>query len=160
MSSPPILLQLDAADWPQFWPDWERDTDRLTAALQQRALPENAFLTAVLTDDAAIQDLNRQFRHKDAPTNVLSFPDGATDPDSGLLYLGDVILALETIAREATEQQKAFPQHAQHMLVHGVLHLLGYTHDAEDDAAEMEQLERQVLATVGIADPYAVAAEC
>jgi probable rRNA maturation factor len=106
-----------------------------------------------MTSDAVVQGLNAQWRHKDQPTNVLSFP--APETVHALeKTLGDVALAYETCAREAQEQGKNLKDHATHLLVHGLLHLLGYDHEAEDDAAEMEGLEREILASLGIADPY------
>lgn len=101
-----------------------------------------------LADDETVRGLNAQFRGKDKPTNVLSFPDG----EDG--RLGDIILAYETIAREATEQKKAFREHLVHLVVHGVLHLQGYDHETERDAKKMEDKERMLLKAMGIADPY------
>ena len=108
----------------------------------------------VLSDDSAVRALNRDHRGKDAPTNVLSFPP-ALVPPAGARPLGDVILAYETVRREALEQGKAAADHLRHLVVHGVLHLSGYDHETEAEAEEMEQLEREILAGLGIADPYA-----
>jgi len=117
-------------------------------------LPHGTYqVTIVLTDDAEMRNLNRTWRGKDAATNVLSFPvdDGIGEP--GLL--GDVVLAYETTLEEARQQNIALQDHVSHLVVHGVLHLLGFDH-AEDEAAErMENLERTALASLGIADPYA-----
>lgn len=120
---------------------------------------EHAIVSIALVDDVVIQDLNARFRKKDTPTNVLSFPSANLSPDNFSLLpavceLGDVIVARETIAREATEQGKEFINHAGHMVVHGVLHLLGYTHDNDVDAQRMESLELTILQACGIADPY------
>jgi probable rRNA maturation factor len=117
-------------------------------------------LSVVLGDDALLHELNRRWRDKDSPTNVLSFP--AQDftvtlpvtPAGEALPLGDVVLAYETIAREAAEQGKTLADHLAHLVVHGVLHLVGYDHEAADDAERMEALERVVLTGIGIADPY------
>jgi probable rRNA maturation factor len=103
----------------------------------------------LLTGDAEMQALNREWRGKDAPTNVLSFPSGE---DEG--HLGDVVLAFETVEREAKQQDIPIADHAAHLVVHGMLHLLGYDHEQEDDAVRMETLETEILATLGIADPY------
>jgi len=103
-----------------------------------------------LSDDAAVRDLNVRFRGKDSATNVLSFP--ATESDD---RLGDIILAFETCAREAQEQGKSLADHVRHLTAHGVLHLLGYDHESEDEAQSMESLERAILAGLGVADPYA-----
>lgn len=129
---------------------------------------EQLSQTVALADDAAVQELNKQFRTKDMPTNVLSFP--AYD-DMGALraalaapvkaphlenagYLGDMILARETVEREAKEQGKAVRDHFCHLLVHGTLHLLGYDHMEDDEAEEMEALEISILAELSIANPY------
>lgn len=129
---------------------------------------EQLSQSVVLGDDNAVQELNRQFRTKDSPTNVLSFPaydDMAAlraalaaptdDPmleDAG--YIGDIILARETIEREAKEQEKPVRDHFCHLLVHGVLHLLGYDHLDDDEAEEMEALEIRILKELSIANPY------
>lgn len=108
-------------------------------------------LTILLAGDAAVRDLNARFRRQDKPTNVLSFP-AMPNPER---HLGDVALAYETCAREAVEQDKTLAAHLQHLVAHGVLHLLGYDHMTDEEASEMEGLERVVLAELGIADPYA-----
>ena len=106
-------------------------------------------LTVVLSDDEEVQSLNRDYRAKDKPTNVLSFPDG----EHG--HLGDIILAYETIAREAVEQGKDFNNHMAHLVVHGVLHLLGYDHElGEGEAEDMEAREIAILHRLGIENPY------
>ena len=105
-------------------------------------------LSILLTNDGHIQQLNRDFRDKDKPTNVLSFPDG----EDG--YLGDIAIAYETIKREAEEQEKEIHHHFIHMLVHGLLHLKGYDHETDEEAEEMEALEIKILADMGIKNPY------
>ena len=111
-------------------------------------------VAVVLTDDSAIRALNRDWRCKDAATNVLSFP-AELPPGVRTPLLGDLILCAPVVAREAAEQHKALRDHYAHMTVHGVLHLLGYDHLVDADAERMEALERRALATLGIADPYA-----
>ena len=98
-----------------------------------------------------MRELNRDFRKKDAPTNVLSFPA----PPNPERHLGDIALAFGVCAREAAEQRKPLAHHLQHLTVHGVLHLLGYDHIGDDEAEAMEGLERAVLAGLGVPDPYA-----
>jgi len=107
-------------------------------------------VTILLTDDESVRELNAQFRQKDTSTNVLSFPA----PDNPERFLGDIALAYGVCAREAAEQGKPLAHHLQHLTVHGVLHLLGYDHIGDDEAEVMEDLERAVLADLGIPDPY------
>jgi probable rRNA maturation factor len=117
----------------------------------------------VLADDALLRSLNRDYRGKDAPTNVLSFPfqqlptGEGSDGGGERRNLGDVVLAAETVLREAAEQGIAPVHHLQHLVVHGLLHLLGFDHDTDASADDMERLEAEILATQGIANPYALA---
>lgn len=116
-----------------------------------------------LTDDSEIRVLNREYRGHDRATNVLSFGladsaearvPGLRGPQGVPELLGDVVAAYETCAKEAEEQGKSIADHVRHMVVHGVLHLLGYDHENEADAARMEKLERQILEQMGVPDPY------
>ena len=117
-------------------------------------------ISVVLGDDELVQGLNRDYRDADRPTNVLSFAltdgdDGAQARGScGPVMLGDVVLAYDTVAREADEQAKSPRDHTLHLVVHGVLHLIGYDHGTEAEARVMERMEQRVLATLGVADPY------
>ena len=117
-------------------------------------------ISVVFTDDAEQRSLNRAWRGKDSATNVLSFPNmddaaaPAAAPGGPPRLLGDIVLARETVQREAQAQGKTLTDHSSHLLVHGVLHLLGYDHLEEAEAAEMETLETEILAAMGIADPY------
>ncbi len=113
-----------------------------------------AFSVALLSD-RGVRRLNHDFRGKDKPTNVLSFPAGNV-AEGRRLALGDIALALGVVKREAKEQRKAAADHLAHLMVHGVLHLLGYDHETDEDAARMEKLERKALAGLGIADPYVI----
>lgn len=107
-------------------------------------------VTILLADNEAVRELNARFRGKDAPTNVLSFPA----PKNPERHLGDIALAYGVCAREASEQGKPLEHHLMHLVVHGVLHLLGYDHMGDDEAEAMESLERSVLAGLGVPDPY------
>lgn len=112
-------------------------------------------VSIVLGDDALVRQLNAQYRGQDKATNVLSFPTGGeTGPESAPRLLGDIVLAYETIAGEAREQDKTVPDHAAHLCVHGLLHLLGHDHRGDDEAGAMEALETAILAKLGIADPF------
>lgn len=108
--------------------------------------------TLKCVDDEAIQKANHEFRGKDKPTNVLSFPDGSDDGDG--LYLGDILMSLETVLREAKEQHKSAEEHMVHLILHGFLHLMGYDHEEEAEALEMEALETELLGSLGIDNPY------
>ncbi|WP_029077198.1 rRNA maturation RNase YbeY [Kaistia adipata] len=112
-------------------------------------------LSVVFTDDAHVRRLNADYRDKDKATNVLSFP--GSPPDSKLFgpLLGDIVVARETVVAEAAEQGLAFDDHLTHLLVHGLLHLFGHDHLEDDEAERMEALETEILARLGIADPYA-----
>jgi probable rRNA maturation factor len=134
-----------------------RRTLRRGAAAAGLALPARVELGVNLADDACQQRLNRDYRGCDAPTNVLAFPawaPGETLAPEAPLLLGDVVLALETVTREAEEQGKPLVDHLSHLTVHGVLHLLGYDHQARDEALTMEALESSILASLGVPDPY------
>ncbi|RAK56190.1 rRNA maturation RNase YbeY [Phenylobacterium soli] len=144
-------MEIEAAAWTAAL----ADAEALTRAVAEAVLAEERLtdrnLVVLLTDDEAVRALNAQFRDKDKPTNVLSFPA----PPNPEQHLGDVALAYETCAREAAEQGKPLAHHLQHLVAHGVLHLLGYDHMTDEEAADMEGLERVVLARLGIPDPYA-----
>ncbi len=111
-------------------------------------------VVVLLTDDAAVQDLNGRFRDRDRPTNVLSFPAADMTIPGQAPHLGDLVLAYGVCAAEAEAQGKSLTDHLAHLTVHGVLHLLGRDHEAEAEAEVMEAEERTILATLGVADPY------
>ena len=115
----------------------------------------DAELSIVLADDAGIRKLNKAWRAKDSATNVLSFPAAPPERIAFSPMLGDIVLAYETIEREAVALGIAFEAHLSHLLVHGFLHLLGFDHHTDAEAGEMESLERLILERLGIADPYA-----
>jgi probable rRNA maturation factor len=130
-----------------------------TAAAMVDADTTGAELAVMLTDDAGIRTLNRNWRGVDKPTNVLSFPalqpTGAPATNDAPRMLGDIAIAWETTRREADDEQKPFDHHLSHLAVHGFLHLVGYDHENDVDAEAMEDLEREILATLGVPDPYA-----
>ncbi len=127
------------------------DVEALVVTAAEAALVDvKAHVTVLLTDDAAIQDLNARFRGKDVPTNVLSFPA----PETARPHLGDIALAHGVCASEAAAQGKTLADHLSHLVVHGVLHLLGHDHEDDAPAEAMEATERAVLAGIGVQDPY------
>ena len=165
-----IVTETDVAS--PLWPaaDWETlASDAVTATMREtprRPLGEAEFALEVsvrLSDDAEVHALNNQYRGKDKPTNVLSFPmldpadfDALANTDDGEVLLGDIILAAETCAAEAAAKGWATTAYAQHLIVHGTLHLLGYDHElGETEASEMEALERRACRALGLPDPYA-----
>jgi probable rRNA maturation factor len=141
------------AAWRKQLPGIVRLTRDTVHATVREAGIADAEISVVLASDAAVRALNQRWRSKDAPTNVLSFASG--EPH----LLGDIVLAFETVAREAHEQGKPFAHHLRHLIVHGVLHLLGYDHDRPRDATRMENRERHILAGFDIPDPYWIAPE-
>lgn len=153
-------IGVEAGDWGDA-AHLERLVARAVAAVvTELSLTGATELSVLFTDDAHIRALNAQWRGKDKATNVLSFPafpvtkGGAVPP-----MLGDVVLARETVAREAELESKTFDHHLTHLVVHGTLHLLGYDHETDAEAEEMEAAERRILARLAIADPYALSDE-
>jgi len=154
-TGPAIDILVESPRW-RAVPTAQRTVRRAIAAAAARARA-GSELSIVLTDDAAMRTLNRRWRGKNRPTNVLSFPSGESDPQRGKpRHLGDIVIAYETTAREAIGESKPFAHHLAHLTVHGFLHLLGYDHDKDDDAEKMERLERTILKRIGIPDPYAM----
>lgn len=124
-----------------------------TIALRQRTA--DSELTIRLVDEAEGRELNNTWRHKDYATNVLSFPADVPDELLDIPLLGDLVICVPVVEREATEQAKTLEAHWAHLVIHGCLHLLGYDHIEDEEAEEMEALERELLAELGHADPYA-----
>lgn len=148
-----IAVAVSDPSWTTELPDAERIC--VECAVAAIGSPTRTTeLSIVLGSDAEIRTLNRDYRGKDTATNVLSFPL-SLDPDlTGTDMLGDVILGFETVSMEAGRDGKSFEAHLRHLVVHGVLHLLGHDHETEDEAAEMERREVEILARFGISDPY------
>lgn len=151
-SSIAVDLIHDDGDWSSL-ADAEALIEKAAAAVARHVedLPAGALVSIALSSDEAVASLNGAFRNKPQPTNVLSFPAGPGSP-SGLL--GDIVLAEETIIREAQEQDTSLAHHVQHLVVHGLLHLIGYDHQSDDEAEAMEGLEIAILRDLGIANPY------
>ena len=144
-----IEIEVEAEGWTKALPEVETVVD--TAAKAALGTVEGQVVV-LLADDTVVQDLNARFRQKDRPTNVLSFPAA----ESAFPHLGDIVLGLEYCLTEAEAQGKTIKDHLSHLVVHGVLHLLGYDHIEDEEAEEMEGEERTILAGLGIADPFAL----
>jgi probable rRNA maturation factor len=147
---------MDAPGW-----DVDFDPEQLAlvcieaAARDRRAMPKSPTEVCVIfTGDQKMQDLNRDWRKMDKATNVLSFPAPRLPGTVPIISLGDIFLGREIVQREAVEQNKSFRNHTAHMIVHGFLHLIGYDHETDVQAAEMEGEEILILATLGIGNPY------
>jgi probable rRNA maturation factor len=159
--APPVAVEIVVLDtaWLEALPRARtivRRAVRATLAGSGQRLPRaGADVVVALAGDAELRRLNRIHRHKDKPTNVLSYPAGEPPRRGGPLALGDIALARTTVLREARAQGKRPADHLAHLVVHGTLHLLGYDHEGDQDAARMEALEARILAGLGIADPYA-----
>ena len=157
--APPVIdLTIEAGDW-ESEARLRQLADaacRATVSILDPKALEASELSLLFTDDAHIRKLNDAWRGNDNPTNVLSFPAFEMAPGDPLPpMLGDIVIANETILREAALDSKPFDHHLTHMIVHGFLHLLGYDHETDNDAEVMETLERRILASLAIADPYA-----
>ena len=155
-----------------IWPagDWDAVANRAVQAsiattphAELATTPATIEISVRLTNDDEVRTLNRQYRQQDKPTNVLSFPmvqpdliDTLTNTEDGEVLLGDIVLAYETCAREAAERGVPLEDHAAHLILHGVLHLLGYDHMTDSDAEHLESLERSAMTTLGLHDPYPV----
>lgn len=142
-----IEIEVEAEAWSGALPDAEAVVER---AAQAALGTVEGDIVVLLTDDAAVRELNGRFRDKDKPTNVLSFPA----PENAFPHLGDIVLAYGVCATEAETQGKTLTDHLSHLVVHGVLHLLGRDHEDDAEAEEMEAEERDILAQIGVADPY------
>lgn len=153
-----VDIRIDADGWeapetPNLHRLVARAVREAVAVAGLRAVP-GSELGIVFADDAELRDLNRRYRGKDAPTNVLSFPVGDGDRGPPGPLIGDIVVAYETVHQESTRQGLPFDDHLTHLIIHGLLHLFGYDHETDADAAIMEPLETEILAALGIADPY------
>jgi probable rRNA maturation factor len=161
----PVTEVLVVADCWHTEPDSEAVIHRAIATAAEtvnargHAEVVEAELAVMLTDDAGIRTLNNNWRGIDKPTNVLSFPalppTGPGGPDDAPRMLGDIAIAYQTTRKEADDEQKPFDHHLSHLAVHGFLHLIGYDHENDGDAEAMETFEQEILAQLGIPDPYA-----
>jgi len=157
----PMTEVLVVADGWRSEPDAEAVIHRAIATAAEIADADvgEAELAVMLTDDVGIRTLNSNWRGIDKPTNVLSFPalqpTGAGGPAEAPRMLGDIAIAYETTRQEADDEQKPFDHHLSHLAIHGFLHLIGFNHERDDDAEAMEALETEILAQLGIPDPYA-----
>ncbi len=157
-STLPIALDIlvEAGDWPSR-PRLKKIAEKVVTAANvalQLDLAGGAELSLAFTDDAHIRLLNRKFRKKDKPTNVLSFPGAPLKNGRMGPILGDVVLAEETVSREAAAGGLTLEAHLAHLILHGFLHILGYDHEDDGEAKLMEGLETAILGGLGIADPY------
>lgn len=153
-----ITVDIEIED--EAWTTAEPEAEALVWRAAQAVLDAHEDITGngiviLLADDASVQVLNRDFRQKDVPTNVLSFPS----PPNPEGQIGDIVLAFGVCEREATAQGKPLSHHLQHLVAHGVLHLLGYDHQSDDQAEAMEALEREILSGLDVPDPYALPPE-
>ena len=142
-----IEVEIDSDEWTEALPEAAAVVERAARAALGTV---EGDVVVLLAADEAVQDLNQRFRDKDRPTNVLSFPAA----ESAFPHLGDVVLGYAYCAAEAETQGKTLSDHLSHLVVHGVLHLLGRDHEDDAEAEEMEAEERDILAQIGVADPY------
>jgi probable rRNA maturation factor len=151
-------IQTDVNVLHPAWPDISDLLENIREAMSEHLVFQDYIgrdveISIVLADNLFVRNLNKEYRGKDKPTNVLSFPQ---DPEPGakMINLGDVVMAFETVQLEAESQGKEFNDHVTHLLVHGILHLLAYDHEDDEEAEEMESLEIRVLERLGIKNPY------
>lgn len=153
-----VDVAIRADEWSALLPDAEtvaRETAVAAWSTVTGRSESPAEISILLADDDAVRHLNRDHRGQDRPTNVLSFPTGdAATGDGTPVMLGDVVLACGVVAREAAAQGKPVAAHLRHLVVHGVLHLLGYDHETGPDAESMESLEVEILKSLAIPNPY------
>ncbi len=153
---PEIAVSVSAAGWIRALADAKAICRAAARAAFSGTCNDGGEISILLTGDAQAQKLNRDYRGRDEPTNVLSFPaaDENTPPPGAPIMLGDVIVAYETVEKEARRDGKSLADHLRHLIVHGVLHLQGFDHQTDEEAREMESREISALKTLGVGDPY------
>ena len=144
-----IDIVVEDEGWADALPEAEVLAEECCKAAQRVEQALEREIALLLCDDATIAALNQQFRQKSGPTNVLSFPSGETEG-----FLGDIALARETCVAEAADKSIPLRDHAAHLIIHGMLHLIGYDHQDDDEASVMERRETEILAVMGVNDPY------
>lgn len=156
-----IALKIDSDLWGNNNKEWENFfKPAANETLNRFDWETSVEISIVLTNDSAIQKLNREYRGKDNPTNVLSFPSFDDEEENHLfdkhhpVLLGDLVFSFETIQKEAVDSKKSFSDHLTHLCVHGLLHLLGFDHETDKEAEEMEALEVEILSKLNIFNPY------
>jgi probable rRNA maturation factor len=149
-AAPSIDIQIQSSLWDAQPLAAQTVRDAIAAAAAMLPTPDGE-VSVVLTDDGSIQKLNRDWRGIDKPTNVLSFPAAKS---VGAAFLGDIVIAFETLARECAEEDRVFLPHLAHLTVHGFLHLIGYNHQNDSDADAMEGLESKIMLFMKMPDPY------
>ena len=156
-----LRVEVQRADLDDFAPDDDFIRTWVSRALEAAGASPHAEISVRVVDAKEMRVLNRDYRNKEKPTNVLSFPAGpvAGLPDAEPVPIGDIVVCAEVVGAEAAAQSKPLQDHWAHILVHGTLHLLGFDHIENDEAAAMEGLEIRILGAYGVADPYGAAAQ-
>ena len=152
-SPPQIDVQTQSPLW-KAQPLAEQTVRDAVAAAAAALSTGDGEVSIVLTDDSAIANLNRDWRGIDKPTNVLSFPASGHKASEGTHFLGDIVIAYETLVRECDDEDRIFLHHLAHLTVHGFLHLIGYDHQTDTQAEEMEGLESKIMTRMNMPDPY------
>ena len=154
-SSIEVAMTIDNAAWRDALPSLQLLVDRTAPEVWRRAGRDGAAeASVVMSSDSQMRKLNYKYRDVDRPTNVLAFPLGESIWPDGPEHLGDIVLAFETIVREAARDAKPLDAHVTHLLVHGLLHLLGHGHETESDAELMEKIEVEIITSLGYPNPY------